>query len=129
MAERRRDLRAVVRLEVEQAVGGLKRPPFYITGNISPSGMFLITTDPIPEKTRLKLLFQLPEDNEKIQVLGEVIWCRESKEKPNLPPGMGIKFLKIEEKDKDRIKNFVQGIIEQGKTAKMLNNCSTERKK
>jgi len=91
--------------------------------------MFLITSDPIPEKTRLKLQFQLPQDPEKIEVLGEVIWCRESKEKPNLPPGMGIKFLKIEDKDKDRIRYFVQGILEQEKTDKGLNDCSTERKK
>ncbi len=112
MVDRRKDLRAVVRLEVEPGAGSLKRPPFYITGNISVGGMFLITSDPLPEKTKIALQFRLPDDEEKIQVLAEVVWCREKDERPGLPPGMGIKFLKISDKDREKIDRFVKGIYE-----------------
>ena len=108
MVDRRRDLRAVVRLEVEPGAGSLKRPPFFISGNISAGGMFLITSDPLPEKTKIALQFSLPENKDKIQVLAEVVWCREKDERPGLPPGMGIQFLKIKARDRKKIERFVQ---------------------
>ena len=108
MVDRRRDLRAVVRLEVEPGAGSLKRPPFFITGNISVGGMFLITSDPLPEETKIALQFSLPEDKDKIQVLAEVVWCREKDERPGLPPGMGVRFLKIKARDRKKIDRFVQ---------------------
>lgn len=115
MADRRRDLRALVRLEVEPGGPGLKRPPFYVTHNISVSGMFLVTTDPLPENTRLKLQFQIPGVKDKIRVTGEVTWCREHEERPPFFPGMGIRFLEITEKDRGCIEQFVREFLEDGK--------------
>jgi len=117
MVDRRRDLRAMVRLEVEPGNLSLKRPPFYVTGNISTSGMFLITSDPLPEKTRLKLQFEVPGEAKKIEVIGEVIWCREQGERPALVPGMGIKFLRIREQDRASIDRFVRELLEEEKRA------------
>ena len=115
MADRRGDLRALVRLEVEPGGPGLKRPPFYVTGNISISGMFLITSDPLPEKTKLKLQFQVPGDSEKVQVIGEVLWCREQKERPPHFPGMGIRFIGISDQHRIIIDRFITELLEKDK--------------
>jgi len=65
-------------------------------------------TDPLPEKTKIALQFSLPENKDKIQVLAEVVWCREKDERPSLPPGMGVRFLKIKARDRKKIERFVQ---------------------
>lgn len=108
MVERRRDLRAVVRLDVEP--GGrtkLRRPPFFVSGNISVGGMFLLTTDPLPEGTEIKIKFRLPDSDSPIDVTGKVVWARGEGERPPFKAGMGLKFIKIKKKDKERIRVFV----------------------
>lgn len=113
MADRRRDIRAIAKIQVEPGKPYLKRPPFYVTGNISVSGMFLITSDPLPEKTRIKLAFQVPGNHKKIHTLAEVVWCREQNEKPGLPPGMGIRFISIKTKDQKNIDRYVRELLKE----------------
>jgi uncharacterized protein (TIGR02266 family) len=108
MAERRKNIRAVVQLEVEGEKRLLLRVPLYVTANLSRGGMFLITTDPLKEGTQLNLSFSTPGDKRMIKVTGEVVWARDEKESPDRPPGMGIRFLRIEEKDREHIGGFVE---------------------
>jgi uncharacterized protein (TIGR02266 family) len=115
MPERRRNLRAVVRLEVKPGSESIKRPPFYVTYNVSSSGLYLITTDPFPEKTQIKLNFQLPGDSHVISVIAEVVWCREKDERPPYYPGMGVIFTEIKDEDKARIDKFVREHIAEEK--------------
>ena len=117
MADRRRDLRAVVRLEVRPGSETLKRPPFYVACNISRSGMFLITTDPLPEKTQFKIKFQLPNDGKPISLIAEVLWCRERDERPPFFPGMGIKFTEISANDQTRIDEYIKAALKENKNA------------
>ncbi len=117
MADRRGDLRALVRLEVEPGRPSLKRPPLYVTHNISISGMFLITSDPLPEKTKLKLRFELPGNSHKVEVVGEVVWCREQGEGPPTFPGMGIRFLGIKDNDRAGIERFISEVLAAEKPA------------
>jgi uncharacterized protein (TIGR02266 family) len=108
MAERRKSVRAVVRLEVEGGKRNLLRVPLYVTENLSRGGMFLITKDPLKEGTELNLEFSLPKDEKTIKVTAKVIWAREADEKENLAPGMGILFTKISDEDRGHISNFVE---------------------
>jgi len=117
MADRRRDLRAVVRLQVKPGTESLKRPPFYVASNISKSGMFLITTDPLPEKTELKLQFQIPDNHAKIELIAVVVWCRERDERPPHLPGMGLKFTRISKSDRERIDRFIRESLDTGTPA------------
>lgn len=114
MADRRRDLRAVVRLQVKPGTESLKRPPFYVASNISKSGIFLVTTDPLPEKTELKLKFQIPNDPAPIEVIAVVVWCREWDERPPHLPGMGLKFTHISRDDEERIDRFIRSSLDTG---------------
>ena len=108
MADRRKTVRAVVRLEVEGEDRNLFRVPLYVTENLSRGGMFLITTNPLEEGTELSLRFSLPGEKKPMEFTGEVIWAREEEEGGNLAPGMGIRFLRIDEEDREHIGRFTQ---------------------
>jgi len=106
MADRRANVRAVVRLEVKNR--NLKRVPLYVTANLSVGGMFLITKNPLPEQTRLRLRFCLPKDKNPVNALARVLWVREAVSAPHLPPGMGVQFLECSPEDRQRIRAFVE---------------------
>jgi uncharacterized protein (TIGR02266 family) len=107
MADRRANVRAVVRLEVENR--DLGRVPLYVTANLSAGGMFLITKDPLPEETRLRLKFVLPTDKTPLQTVARVLWVREEeKANPGQPPGMGVQFLECSPRDQARLRAFVE---------------------
>ena len=113
MAERRKSVRAVVRLEVDGGKQSLLRVPLYVTENLSRGGMFLITKDPLMEGTELNIKFSLPGDEKAIQVTAKVLWAREGEEEQNIPPGMGLLFTSISDGDRDHIRSFVEKMARQ----------------
>ena len=106
MPDRRANVRAVVRLEVESL--DLQRVPLYVTANLSRGGMFLITRNPLPERTEMRLRFTLPGDPDPIQALARVMWVREESAAGGPPPGMGVRFLKCPAGDQERIIALVE---------------------
>ncbi len=111
MADRRSNVRAVVKLKVDRGEQYLLRVPLFVTANLSRSGMFLITRNPLKEGTDLDLRFYLPKDKKRIDVTGMVVWAREQGDVANLPPGMGIRFVRINNDDQEHIGNFVEEIV------------------
>lgn len=107
MAERRSTVRAVVRIEVYDQDSRVERVPLFISGNVSSGGLFLITREPYPLKTSLKIEFSLPGEGPPIKALGSIVWTRTDKQAPGQQPGMGVQFMEIEEKDRDRVRKFV----------------------
>ena len=105
MADRRVNVRAVVRLEVENR--NLERVPLFVTANLSAGGMFLITKNPLPEGTNLRLRFRLPKEKVFIQTLAKVLWVREESATSSSPPGMGVLFLECAPADQERIQAWV----------------------
>ena len=106
MADRRANVRAVVRLEVEERE--LFRVPLYVTANLSVGGMFLITKTPLPPQTELKLRFRLPKDRVYIQTVAKVLWAREESTAPGPPPGMGVQFLECAPADREKLRAFLE---------------------
>lgn len=106
MPDRRANVRAVVRLEVESL--DLQRVPLYVTANLSRGGMFLITRNPLPEHTEMRLRFTLPGDPDPIQALARVMWVREESASGGPPPGMGVQFLQCSAADQRRINALVE---------------------
>ncbi|OGP60314.1 MAG: hypothetical protein A2V67_07030 [Deltaproteobacteria bacterium RBG_13_61_14] len=106
MADRRANVRAVVRLEVKNR--NLKRVPLFVTANLSVGGMFLITKNPLPEQTRLRLRFCLPKDKAPLNTVARVLWVREEDSVLRLPPGMGVQFLECSPEDRERIRAFIE---------------------
>jgi uncharacterized protein (TIGR02266 family) len=112
-AERRRTIRAVARIEVQDKDHPRERVPLYISGNVSEGGLFLITMDPYAPGTELSVKFNLPDDQKPIEAMGTVIWKRDQRQNPKGQPGMGVQFMNISKTDRERICKFVEAQAEE----------------
>src|SRR5262249_44647892 len=76
--------------------------------NLSTSGVFLETTDILPVGTCLDVTFNLPTGS-CIECSAQVTWLNgpEQRSQPQLPPGMGLKFLHIETKEVTALRDFL----------------------
>ena len=80
----------------------------YIT-DISETGIFVRTTTPESPGTNLNLRFRI-DDGPQIQVEGTVIWVNPFRPNnvDNLHPGMGIRFIALDDELKDRLLELVR---------------------
>jgi uncharacterized protein (TIGR02266 family) len=73
----------------------------YVT-NVSASGVFIASKDPLPPGTRVKLNFTiLDEEIEIVEGIGEVV--RVSKD----PPGMGVAFIELTSHSEDLLRRLL----------------------
>jgi uncharacterized protein (TIGR02266 family) len=86
------------------------------SANISPTGMFITTTNPEPAGSILDFEFRLGDGFEIIQGKGEVVWTRAVAEGPNRPPGIGIRFLDLSPVSKELIYRIVDQYVLDGGT-------------
>jgi uncharacterized protein (TIGR02266 family) len=103
--EKREHPRAVVKIEIE-----FKHTIDFVTSymlNISKGGLFIKTDEALPLDTIVFLRFTLPGDTKLIETEGKVVWCNTKKEKGYFPRGMGIKFIRLNSDDAEKIKIFV----------------------
>jgi uncharacterized protein (TIGR02266 family) len=96
MIEARKDRRAPASLKVKyksDTVDGLVEQ---LGGDVSRAGIFIKTKKPLEPGSLLKFEFQLQNGEPVIHGVGRVAWRRtEQAARPALPPGMGIKFIKL----------------------------------
>ena len=103
--ERREHPRAVVKIEIE-----FKHTIDFVSSymlNISKGGLFIKTDEALPLNTIIFLRFTMPGDTMPIETEGKVVWCNTNIAKGYFPRGMGIKFLKLNSDDAEKIKLFV----------------------
>jgi uncharacterized protein (TIGR02266 family) len=107
-SDRRAAPRVLVDLEVDY---GLEDNYLfaYIT-DISETGIFVRTTTPEQPGTRLNLRFSPDNATRPIEVEGEVIWVNPYRPgaRDNLHPGMGIRFVELEDDVRDRLLELVR---------------------
>lgn len=86
---------------------------YFISSNISTSGLFLQTTVTLKAGIRVFLKFHLYDDDEPIFVTAEVMRQMIKKRGPGrkklIVPGVGLRFLGLSQKDFLKIENFVGG--------------------
>jgi type IV pilus assembly protein PilZ len=96
--EKRHDLRIPIQLKVD-----VESPNdhylFEYSSNLSESGIFIQTTEPLHPGTLVNIQFSLP-DNYRIRTRGEVIWVNMEDEDEC---GMGVKFQGLQLDDRNRI--------------------------
>lgn len=84
---------------------------YFISANISLSGVFIQTTLPLKPQTEVLLKFSLYEGDEPIVVSAEVMRLVESHRGPGrkkqIIKGLGLKFLGLSDKDFDQIYHFI----------------------
>ncbi|HUJ60155.1 MAG TPA: TIGR02266 family protein [Kofleriaceae bacterium] len=107
-SDRRAAPRVLVDLEVDYALED-NYLFAYIT-DISETGIFVRTTTPEQPGTRLNLRFSPDDAAPPIEVEGEVIWINPFRPgtPDNLHPGMGIRFVALDDELRDRLLELVR---------------------
>jgi Tfp pilus assembly protein PilZ len=86
---------------------------YFISSNISTSGLFLQTTITLKAGIRVFLKFHLYDDDEPIfataEVMRQMVKKRGPGRKKPITPGVGLKFLGLSQRDFMRIERFVGG--------------------
>ena len=78
--------------------------------NISEHGIFIQTKKTLSPGTILTLHFNLPDTNEKIAVEGEVAWVNEASKEDEQVQGMGVRFTRLSDVDRDTILALIKRI-------------------
>ena len=83
----------------------------YNTFDISGGGLFIMTSTPLHEGEDFLLKLQLPKLPEPLKIKCTVAWTnREEEGKGKHPPGMGIKFSEMSDKDNKRLKKYIKSL-------------------
>jgi uncharacterized protein (TIGR02266 family) len=102
--DKRREPRIPIQLKVD-----IESPNdhylFEYSSNLSQSGIFIHTADPLEPGTLVNMQFALPE-SALIRCRGEVIWVNDEEEGEE--PGMGIKFIGLADEDRESILNALK---------------------
>ncbi len=108
--ERRRHRRYDVKLQVDASSEDTFL--FSYISNISEVGIFLSSHEPMPIGTRLKLRFGgVDQDDDIFELEGEVVWVNPFREAgENLNPGMGVRFVDLDDELRERIVRLVKTI-------------------
>ncbi|MBN2803081.1 MAG: TIGR02266 family protein [Deltaproteobacteria bacterium] len=76
--------------------------------DISSGGVFIRAKKPMPKGTLMKIDFRLEDNTPVIIGVGRVVWTRKPSDDENKPPGMGIKFIKLDDASRQNIENIIQ---------------------
>lgn len=104
----RRSLRAPLIIQKVHLHGD--RPTIFgYSKNISRSGMFIATTNPIEPGQRIELEFQLPAPLQgSVRCLCEVVWKRPFGSHLPFEAGMGMRFINMPEEISDQLEAWVR---------------------
>ncbi|QQR90787.1 MAG: TIGR02266 family protein [Myxococcales bacterium] len=109
MADTRKDRRAPVSLKVRFKSATVDQFIEQYSIDISRGGLFIKSKSPMPVGTLLKFEFQLKDESRLIQGVGRVVWMRmpEQASEPDKPPGMGVKFIKMDPQSRALVERIV----------------------
>ena len=109
MADTRKDKRAPVSLKVRFKSATVDQFIEQYSMDISRGGLFIKSKSPMPVGTLLKFEFQLKDESRLIQGVGRVVWMRmaEQSSEPDRPPGMGVKFIKMDPQSRAIVERIV----------------------
>ena len=118
-SESRQTPRAPIELKVDYK----KLNSFFAdyTKNISKGGTFIKTKKPLPIGTRFLFKLTVPQREAPFELLGEVVWSKADGEEP----GMGIRFIYSDERQRTEFEKVVEGLMSDSLgaelTGKLLN--------
>ena len=76
--------------------------------NVSRGGIFIKTTSPFPPGTLLKFEIRIADDEAVLAGVGRVVWKRDEAAADDEPAGMGVKFIKLDEKSRALISRLIE---------------------
>jgi type IV pilus assembly protein PilZ len=84
------------------------------TKNISHGGTFIKTAKPLDIGTEFVFVLSLPEQDEQLRLLGEVVWTvDENDATPEKPAGMGIRFKFKDDLERSKVHEYVENLMAQ----------------
>ncbi|HLT31662.1 MAG TPA: TIGR02266 family protein [Myxococcaceae bacterium] len=103
------EIRQHPRAPIELKVDYKKLNSFFAdyTKNISKGGTFIKTKKPLPIGTRFLFKLTVPQREAPFELLGEVVWSNAEGEEP----GMGIRFIYADERQRDEFESVVEGLM------------------
>ncbi|MBI5884960.1 MAG: PilZ domain-containing protein [Deltaproteobacteria bacterium] len=106
-SERRRHLRKqviVLKIRGEDAAGVF----FGYAKTVGPGGMFITSVNPRNVGEEFELSFNITEAAITVRCKAMVAWRREYNPKLKQEPGMGIRFIDLDTKTRDRVMDWVE---------------------
>lgn len=102
--------RAHPRFTVDLEVTVMSEHNFYagFLENLSVGGVFIATHRLKPVGSEIEISINLPDREEPVRGVGEVRWIREYHENSDVSPGMGVKFVKLENGADEAITEFLE---------------------
>jgi uncharacterized protein (TIGR02266 family) len=81
--------------------------------NISTTGVFVRTANPLPKDTSIDLVFTLPGSKAEIKATAVVRWSTELADDsdPSIPTGMGLEFTKLAARHRKLIERYVEDFL------------------
>jgi uncharacterized protein (TIGR02266 family) len=96
--------------------------------DVSRGGMFIKTPSPFPPGTLLKFEIKISDERAVVQGVGRVVWKRETTQTTaDLPAGMGVKFIKLDESSRSLIDRLVASKPEGAASAYESDPAARER--
>lgn len=101
--------RGAPRYKVELDVSLGSDHNFYVgfVENMSAGGVFIATHVLKTVGDVFELAVHLPNSDAVVRGMGEVRWIREYSERSNVPPGMGIRFIRLDPGSQEAIDKFL----------------------
>lgn len=112
--EERLDERTVPRTSMHVAIDIYSEHNFWsgLTLNVCEGGVFVATERMMRPGTMLIVDMALPGEEEPIIALAEVRWSRARSEDPDVPPGLGLKFVHLCDDSLVKIRRFAERVRE-----------------
>jgi uncharacterized protein (TIGR02266 family) len=104
------DVQIAAEVDVEADVTMESESQFFsgFSENIGDGGLFVQSWANKKVGDHLTLRITLPDSEEPIETIGEVRWVRSYDRMHDTPPGFGLSFLDLHERDKKRIDEFLK---------------------
>jgi len=121
MADARKDKRTLLSLKIRYKSATLEDFIERYSSDISRGGVFIKAKKPLAVGTLLKFEFILQDQSTLIHGVGRVVWRREDGDAdPANPPGMGLKFIKMDPESRSIVQRIAEdrgrpGVFDQGK--------------
>jgi uncharacterized protein (TIGR02266 family) len=118
------------RIDLEREIA-IRVPRFenFVTeysANLSTTGMFIVSTKPLPPATTFHFEFSVADDWKLIRGTARVVWTRYKKEGAERPPGMGVKFLELDTESRRLVRWIVEKHLREGGKPFELDGLSTD---
>ncbi len=114
---RRSDVRVDFQARVELSFSSFQGFLNEYATNISRGGMFISSDTPKPPGTVVRFRIAIEQDGEGIVLVqgsGVVVWIRERRLGPEIPPGMGVQFISLDRQSKQLIDKVVDETVRRG---------------